>query len=295
MGIDIRSDRPRRHRQQIWGFLFIAPLFLILLTFLFFPFLYSILLSFTNWSGLGPLHFIGTTNYAELPSDPYFVASLLNTLLYLVFTIIPMVFFSLIIAITLNRRLRGIAVFRSALLMPYATSPVVVTIVFLALLDPSYGWINDALRALHATPIPWLTSALWAKVGISLMIIWQYMGYNAVIMLGGLQGISQEIYDSAMVDGAGAWSTLWRITVPLLQPTILFITITSTIGTFNLFAQPLLLTAGGPNNGTLSPTEYLYQMAFTDNNFGYASAIGVGIFLLTFIVSYFQIRRFATQ
>jgi ABC-type sugar transport system permease subunit len=175
-----------------------------------------------------------------------------------------------------------------------STSSVIVAIVFQEFLDKDFGWANALLRAFGLPIVPWLTNAVWAKFAIIFLAHWQGLGYNILIMLGGLQSIEREIYEAAAIDGAGRWQTFWQITTPLMRPILLFITIIGTIGVLNLFNQPYILTKGGPLNSTLTLTLRLYQLAFGSTRYGDGAALGFLMGLLIVLITMVQLRFLRT-
>jgi lactose/L-arabinose transport system permease protein len=174
--------------------------------------------------------------------------------------------------------------------LPYVLAPTVISVVFFQLFDPTYGWLNLVLGLFGIESIPWLGSDQWSLWAVVLTILWQYLGYNTLIALAGLTGISTEIFDAAKVDGANVFQEFWYLTVPLMRPILLFMAVMSTIGTFNMFAQPWLLTHGGPGYSSNTLSIMLYRTAFEFGRFGYAAAIGITIFGLTAVFSFLQFR-----
>ncbi|MGH3146639.1 MAG: carbohydrate ABC transporter permease, partial [Rubrobacter sp.] len=198
---------------------------------------------------------------------------------------------ALSLAVLLNSalgRLRGF--FRVAYFMPAITALVAYAIIFSILLNEDFGAVNYFLSFFGIDPLPWLTNGFWAKVSLIMALTWRYTGYNMVIFLAGLQGISQDLYEAAAVDGANRWRQFVSITVPQLRPVILFTVVLSTIGTLQLFDEPFVLTDGGPGNATLTIAMYLYQNGFQFFDFGYASAIAYVLVVLIAILSFLQLR-----
>jgi ABC-type sugar transport system permease subunit len=277
-----------RHRLE---YLFISPFFIIYGLFHVYPLCWALFLSFQRWSGFGEMKFVGVDNYRAVVTESVTRTALTNTLIFTVFLVPTGVLLALVFAVLLNQRhLWGSGVFRTIYFLPYVTSSVIVAIVFQEFFDKEYGWANAMLRTVGLPVVPWLTNPGWAKFTIIFLAHWQGLGYNILIMLGGLQGIDREIYEAAAIDGAGRWRTFWSITTPLMRPILLFITIVGTIGVLNLFNQPYILTKGGPLNSTLTLTLRLYQLAFGSTRYGDGAALGFLIGLLIVLITMVQLR-----
>jgi ABC-type sugar transport system permease subunit len=215
--------------------------------------------------------FVGLANYTRLWfNDPVFPTTLLNMGKYLLFIVIPMTFMGLLLAVLLNtkqaRRLSGF--YRTMLILPYVLAPTVISVVFVQIYDYTFGWVNLLLGAVGLPHIDWLGTEKWSLVAISLVILWQFVGYNALIALASLTGIPPEIYDAAKVDGCNAFQEFGLITLPLMRPILLFMAVMTTIGVFNMFAQPWLLTHGGPGYSSNTLIIFLYRTAFEIMQFG---------------------------
>lgn len=289
------ARRPRSLWQEIWRhrleYLFVSPFFVIYGFFHLYPLGWAFYLSFQQWSGFGDMKFVGLDNYHAVLTETITRQALLNTLIFTAVLVPTGVLLSLFFAVLLNRRdLWGRGAFRTIYFLPYVTSSVIVAIVFQEFFDKEYGWANELLKVVHLQAIPWLTNGAWARVVIIFLSHWQGLGYNILIMLGGLQSIEREVYEAAAIDGAGRWSTFWNITTPLMRPVMLFVTIIGTIGVLNLFNQPYILTNGGPQNSTLTLTLRLYQLAFGSTRYGDGAALGFLIGILVLLVTMTQLR-----
>lgn len=289
------APRPRSLWEEVWRhrleYLFISPFFLIYGFFHLYPLGWAFYLSFQQWSGFGDMKFVGLDDYRAVITETITRQALVNTLIFTGVLVPTGVFLSLFFAVLLNRKdLWGRGAFRTIYFLPYVTSSVIVAIVFQEFFDKEYGWANDLLRAIHLQAVPWLTDGGWARVVIIFLTHWQGMGYNILIMLGGLQSIEPEVYEAAAIDGAGRWSTFWSITTPLMRPVMLFITIIGTISVLNMFNQPYILTNGGPQNSTVTLTLRLYQLAFGSTRYGDGAALGFLIGVLILIVTLTQLR-----
>lgn len=290
----IREDAPRTKKferfKRLVPYLFITPFFLLFSVFMLYPIIYSLVLSFSNWTA-GNMTFIGLQNYKQLLTDSLFWKSLGNTSIYMIIQVPLMLLLATIVAVILNsKKLRFNYFFRAAFFIPALIDLVTYSIVFSILFNESFGLINQFMEWLGFEAVPWKSNGFFAKMLIIIAITWRWLGYNAVIILSGLQNISTDIYESASLDGAGKVKTFIYITLPMLKPILLFCVILSTIGTFQLFAEPMILTGGGPSNETTSVMLYLYNVAFGSFNFGLASA---GAYIVTTIIavfSYIQIK-----
>jgi len=276
-----------------WAYLFIAPFFIIFAVFGLFPPLYGFFISFFKWDLLTPMDFVGLSNYVKIFSDNLFWLSVLNVILFTIAEAIPEITISLVIAYLLDtyiRRWRN--VYLAAFFSPIVTSSVAVSLVFGALFGLNYGIVNAIIRMVNLQPVPWLTEPGPMKVVLIILLLWRWLGWNMVIYLAGLQSISHEYYEAALVDGANRWQIFTRITVPLMRPVILYTAVTATIGTLQLFAEPRLLSSemGGRNNSLLTPVMYIYQMGFGYFRFGYASAVAYVLFVLILGASLLNLR-----
>lgn len=273
-------------------YLFISPFFILYAIFGLYPAVYSIFLSLYQARGKAARTFVGLDNYIRLWfHDPVFPVTMLNMGKYLILIVVPMTFFGLVLAVLMNtkqaRRLSGF--YRTIMILPYVLAPTVISVVFVQIYDYTFGWLNLLLGGIGLPHIDWLGDEKWSLIGVSLVMLWQFVGYNALIALASLTGIPSEIYDAAKVDGCNAFQEFGLITLPLMRPILLFMAVMTTIGVFNMFAQPWLLTHGGPGYSSNTLIIFLYRTAFEVMQFGSAAAIGVTIFILTALFSFLQI------
>lgn len=285
--------------QYRWFYLFISPFFILFGVFGLYPLAFSFYLSFMRWDGLTPATFIGLGNYVTLFQDETFYTALWNTLVMGMMYIPPMFLLAFCFALLLNQpylRLRGL--FRVAVFLPCITPMVVIAIVFSLVYSTESGLLNWLLRTGNAllpfapiAPVPWIESEQWSKISVSILLVWRWTGYNMVLMLAGLQGIDNEYYEAARIDGANLWQRLWHITLPLMRPTLVFCSIMSLIGTMYMFDEPFVLTQGGPGISSTNVGVYLFNLSFTDFRFGYASSAAYVTALIVFIVSLMMLRR----
>ncbi len=269
---------------------FLLPLGIVFAVFILWPIVWSFVLSFQKFEA-GHYTFVGLQNYIALVKDPIFLAALRNTATYFLIQVPVMVVLSLGLAsLVESKLLRGKAFFRMSLFLPSVTALVAYALVFKLLLNYDYGFFNYFLGLFGVDPVNWLNTAIGAKASVIMAITWRWTGYNMVIMIAGLQAIPVSLYESAALDGANAWKQFWRVTVPMMRPIILFVTITSTIGTFQLFDESLMLADGGPNNATITVAHYLYNNGFRYFKFGYAAAISYVLVIVIAVLSIVQLK-----
>ncbi|SJN43089.1 Nucleoside ABC transporter, permease protein 1 [Marinilactibacillus psychrotolerans 42ea] len=260
--------------------------------FYFYPMIQSFLLSFQSGTGAN-LEFVGLANYKRLLQDPIFLTATKNTLLFLVFQVPVMVLLAIFFSTLLNNKtLKWKGIFRTIVFLPSVTSLVAYSIVFKYLFSNN-GIVNKILMNLSLidNPVLWLSDPFWAKVLIIVAITWRWTGYNMIFFLSAIQNISPEIYEAARIDGASNREQFFKITVPLLKPVILFTSVISTIGTLQLFDEPMNITRGGPGNATTTISQYIYNLSFEYTpDFGYAAAVSYAIVILVIIFSIIQFK-----
>lgn len=273
-----------------WGFVIIAVAIIGIFNFI--PMLQAFLLSFQSGKGV-LMTFNGIENYKRLFSDPTFIQSLKNTILYLVVQVPIMIILALLISTLLNEKtLKFRGFFRTAIFLPCVTSLVAYSVLFKSMFSLD-GLINTFLMSIHLIeePIQWLLDPNWARVTIILAITWRWTGYNMIFYLAGLQNIEPSIYEAASLDGATGITKFFRITAPMLKPIILMTTIMSTIGTLQLFDEVVNITGGGPANATMTISQYIYNLSFKFTpNFGYAATVSYAIVIIVAILSFIQFK-----
>ncbi|WP_051172560.1 carbohydrate ABC transporter permease [Microbacterium indicum] len=278
-----------RLRNALLGWSFILPNFLGFALLTLIPVIVLFYMSLTNWNIFGSSQFIGLQNFQRLAGDASFRTAFLNTLYYAVMHIPLTIVVSLGLALLLNNKLRGVAFFRTAAFFPYITSIVAIALVWNLLFSPDYGPINEILRFLGiANPPGWLTSADWSMPAVVIISVWRDMGYYMVLFLAALQTVPRELHEAARMDGAGAWQRFAHVTLPSLRPTMFFVTVMLTIGSLKIFDLILVLTKGGPGQSTTVISQFIYRKGFEENDFGYASAASVVLFLLCILVTVIQ-------
>lgn len=274
-----------KHRKE---YLAISPFYILFAIFGLFPIAFSMFLSFQKWDGIGEMSYNGLGNYQFMLTDPEFWRAVGNTLLIWIYSTIPMLFIALVVAFLLNASfVRFRTFFRIGYFLPNVTSLVAVAIVFGTVFSNNYGLLNYMLSLLGLNSIEWLNKTWGIQLAISVMVIWRWAGYNAIIYLAGLQSIPTVLYEAAKIDGASGIQSFFKITIPNLRPIILFTVITSTIGGMQIFTEPQVLVGndGGVSGGGMTIVLYLYREAFVNNYFGYGAAVGWGMFLLIAIFS----------
>lgn len=277
-------------KTRFFPYAMLLPTIVIFAVFMIYPILYSFYLSFTEFTG-GTYNFVGLRNYIELFHDPVFYKALFNTFFYLIIQVPVMISLALLLAVLVEQKfVRGKGFFRMATFLPTITSLVAYSLVFKVLFNTNYGLINYIVEFFGGEKIQWIYSAWPARASIIISITWRWVGYNMIILLAGIQAIPTEMYESASLDGASFWQQLFYITIPAIKPIILFTTITSTIGTLQLFDEPYILTQGGPNYATITLGEYLYDNGFTYLKFGFASALGYVMVIIIGLLSWLQFR-----
>lgn len=274
------------------GWIFLAPGALLILCMSFVPMFRALLLSFQTGIGAS-MEFAGLYNYTRMFQDAVFIQSIKNTFLYLIIQVPVMLVFALILASVLNNKdLRCKGLFRTMIFLPCATSLVAYAVIFRSLFANN-GIVNLVLVKLGILDAPYafLTNVWSARIVIIIALLWRWTGYNMVFYLAGLQNIEYSIYEAAKIDGASAAQSFFRITVPLLKPTILLTAIMSTNGTLQLFDESVNLTDGGPANASITMSHYIYNMSFKYvPNFGYAAAMSFLILILVAILAFLQMK-----
>lgn len=273
------------------GYLFILPSFAHLALFFLIPLVFSLWLSFHDWRGIitQNVRFVGLANYEFMLGDTRWWNAVKNTLYY-TFVSVPLgMAVSLAIAMIMNTRVWGVYVFRAIFFTPVITSWVAVSVVWLWLLDGNIGLLNYGLSLIGLRGPDWLTNPRTAMLAIIIIAVWKGAGFQMVIWLAGLQGIPREMYEAAIVDGANRWQQFRYVTLPLLAPTSFFLLITGVIGSFQVFTPVFVLTKGGPLGSTDVAVYRIYQRAFVNFDFGYASALAWVLFAMIFIATLIQI------
>lgn len=272
------------NNQSLAGWLFILPAFIGTIIFIIIPVICSFGLSFAKWDLLNPIEFVGFANYLELLSDKLFFKILVNTFVFALSTSILGVIIPLVLAAILNRKIRGSEFYKTAYFLPFITPMIVIGIIWEWIFDPNIGLLNQFLH-LH---INWLYDTNFAMPALIMVSVWKLIGYNMVIFLSALSGVSQSLFEAAKIDGADAFQTFKNVTIPLLSPTIFFVVIITAISSFQIFDLIYLMTQGGPLDSTNVIVYAIYKNAFEYFNIGKASAMAYVLFVIILILTLIQ-------
>ena len=272
------------NNERFAGWVFILPALVGTLIFIIIPVICSFGLSFAKWDLLNPIQFVGLANYREIFSEALFYKILLNTIVFALATSVLGVIIPLVLACILNSKIRGAEFYKTAYFLPFITPMIVIGVVWEWIFDPNIGLLNHVLH-LH---INWLYDTHFAMPALIIVSVWKLIGYNMVIFLSSLAGISQSMFEAAKIDGANELQTFKNVTVPLLSPTIFFVVIITAISSFQVFDLIYLMTQGGPLNSTNVLVYAIYQNAFEYFNVGKASAIAYVLFVIILVLTLVQ-------
>lgn len=288
----VYTKRREKIKDNILGYSFLAPALILLGIFLVIPVGMVIYYTFTDYYLLTPdeRKFVGFENFIRLTKDPIFLKSFLNTLKFVVWIIPVQLGAALGMALIVNKKRKGNMFFKVAFFAPVVMSLVVISILWLYLLNPNSGLLNAILNKVGIASQPFLTSPKQAMYAIVFVSAWQGAGYQMLLFLGGMQNIPQDVYEAAELDGFSKWAQFRYITMPLLKPTALFVLLTTLISAFKLIVQPMVMTQGGPLNSTITMVYYIYQQGFTDRLIGYSSSIALVFTTLIGMISLVQRR-----
>lgn len=290
-------DRPPATRRRTkltrnnWGYAYVAPFFLVFGAFSLYPFLYTAWVSLhrTSLSNIDGGTWVGLENYRNLLQSEFFWNAARNTLTIGILSTVPQLCMALGLAHLLNYKLRGRTFFRTAMLMPYATSIAAATLVFAQLFGRDYGLINTVLEAVGLERIDWESGTWTSQFAIAVIVTWRWTGYNALIYLAAMQSIPGELYEAAEIDGASKWKQFLHVTIPSLRPTILFTVVVSTIGAVQLFGEPLLFAGNGTTSGG-SSGQYqtlgllMYQQGWSNFHIGQAATTAWAMFMIILVI-----------
>lgn len=296
------SSAARRHRMRtrLEAVPFLLPGLLLFAVFVLWPLLQGLRISFYNWSIMpgAEQEFVRLANYKRALLDPVVRVAIRNTLLYVIVTVPGQMFFGMLVAVALNSAVFGRKYWRAVYYLPVITNWVIVALLFRYLFQGGGAPINYILKdVLHLLPayVDWLQEWQTAEVPILALGIWKGIGWTMVMFLAGLQGISHDLYEAAAIDGASRAQSFWRVTMPLMRPVILFVTVMLTIGAFGVFLSVNFITAGGPMNQTQVILSYMYDQGFKYFEFGYGFALAALLGLLIFAVSFLQFKFLGTK
>lgn len=278
----------RKLRRNIAGYLFIAPAMMGFIVFMLIPTIASVVLSFFEWNIVKEPVYSGLNNYKEVIKDPLFWNSIKVTLQYIVYHIPASLILAFIMAIALKQKIRGVGVFRTAFVLPWITTPIIISFVWKWILDPNFGILNYFAKTLGFDMTSIINSEWFPMVSVALINMWIFCGYHMMIFTAGLGNIPSALYEAAMIDGANGLQRTFKITVPLMRPTIMFAMITSVIGSFQIFDLIYGMYQGGPGDATRVYYYYIYENAFSYFKMGYACTISVILFLLLLVFTLLQ-------
>jgi multiple sugar transport system permease protein len=281
-------------RRRAWaGRLFVAPNLVAVAVFMLFPLGFSLFMSFQSWDLFTPPKFVGLASFRHLfTADPLFLIAVRNTVIFTIGTIVPTVLVSLAVAGLLNRKIKGISIFRTIVFLPLAMSSVVMAIVWQFVFNTDNGLLNIMLGWVGVGPVPWLVDPNWAMVSLCLVSVWKSVPFATVILLAAMQGIPETVYEAARIDGAREIRQFVSITVPLIRGALTFVVVISIINAFQAFDLVYVLTGrnGGPETGTYVLGIMLFQHAFAFLEFGYASALAWVMFTILLALTVLQLR-----
>ncbi len=277
-----------RRGETIAGYLFLLPNFAGFLVFMLFPIFFAFYIMLTDWSLAKPPEFIGLKNFETMVNDRLFWKSLSNSFYYTFIAVPTGIFIAFWLALALNRKMRGIIFFRTVYFLPQITLTVAAATVWRWIYQPEIGMINHALEWFGIDGPKWIHDTRWAMPSVIIMSNWQGIGFAMLILLAGLQGIPEEFYEAAAIDGASSWQRMRFVTLPMLSPAIFFVVVTSLIGAFQAFDQFFVLTQGGPADATTPLTLYIFNNAFKFFKMGYGAALAAVLFVIILIITIIQ-------
>lgn len=284
-----RHTRDSQRKLFAVGMLYLLPALILLGVFLFYPMFRTLYLSFFEVTGSGEITaFVGWDHYKQLWHSDEFKKSMKATFLFVLYTVPTEIILALFLAVLASERLRGIGFFRTIFASTLGVSVAAGATIFLFLFHPSMGVLNNILGLFGIDAINWLTNSDWALFSVAMTTVWMHLGINFIILLAGIQNVDQELYESAEMDGAGYWTKLFKITIPMISPVLFFVTIIAIIGAFQTFGQIDILTSGGPAGSTNIIVYSIFLEAFRYGNFGFASAQAIVLFVIILVVTTVQ-------
>ncbi|MFC7994562.1 carbohydrate ABC transporter permease [Streptomyces rochei] len=286
------SPPPPRARRRLFltPYLFVAPFYVVFAAFGLYPLVFAFQLSFTDWKGAGEAHFIGLGNYTYLLTSPEFWSSLGNSAVMWLLIVPVQIVGGLAVAVLLaNARLRGRGLFRVVFIAPFVTPLVAMAQVWIVVFDTDYGLVNSLLNLVGLPDVAWLTSTAWAKPTLALLFLWKTTGFAIIILLAGLQAVPADVYEAAALDGASRRRQFWSLTLPLVRRSIAFLVVVQTLAVFQMFAEPFVVTQGGPYGSTTTSGLFLYNH-ITSSDLGTGAANSFLLVLLVFALSLLSVR-----
>lgn len=282
----------RKYKTEYALFLaLVAPNLVIIAVFSYWPVIYNAYLSFTSWDMIAPEPiWTGISNYTSMLTDPDFGRVLINTVLFSCIIVAGSLIAGLAIALLFNQKIRGRGLVRTVAFAPHIVSGAAVATLWLFIFDPNYGLSRTVLGAFGVTSPNWTTDSRFSLFALIIVYLWKGIGFSAIVYLAGLQGLPRDLYESAMLDGAGPWAIFRKITLPLLSPVTFFLILTSIISTFQAYDVTAIMTGGGPGISSTTLSWYIYQQAFQDSDTGRSAAAAMVMFVLLLLVTGFQTR-----
>lgn len=287
----VSEQRPPSRRGTVSSWLYLVPALVVFAIFMFYPLARSLVLSFQGNDIMGrPAGFVGADHYLRLLQEPAFRRTLLNTFVFVLLTVAPVVALSMFLALLLHQRLRGIQFFRTAFASPFAFSVATASVIFAVMFNQATGVLNGILGVFGVDRVGWLTDPSVALISIALTTIWMQIGYNLLVLSSGLGAVPDDLVEAARLDGAGGWRLQRHILIPLLTPQLFFLIVTGTIHSLQSFGQIHILTRGGPLNSTTTLVYSIYEQAFaySNSNFGYASAQAIVLLVVVILITLVQ-------
>ena len=294
--LSLKRMKPRRSKQRqreiMAAYLFLAPALLLFIIFIAGPFVGALGLSFYSWDMFTPARFVGLANYAKLLTDSSAHTALLNTAIFTISSLVLHLVIGMLLALAVNRAISGVLKYflRTAYFFPFIMSWASVSLMWLYLLDPNFGAFNYYLGRLGLPTPNWLQTTSLALPTLIMVDLWRTLGFTFMILLAGLSSVPPHFYEAARLDGAGPWQRFWHVTIPLMSPTLLFASVITIVGAFQIFDPMFIMTTGGPGTATLSIVLYIYQTGFQSFQMGYASTLALLVFLVIMLVTILQLR-----
>ena len=277
-----------RREETIAGYLFLLPNFVGFVVFMLFPIIFAFYIMLTDWGLASAPEFVGLKNFETMINDRLFWKSLGNSFYYTFVAVPTGIFIAFWLALALNRKMRGIIFFRTVYFLPQITLTVAAATIWRWIYQPEIGLINHLLGLIGIEGPKWIHHTQWAMPAVIIMSNWQGIGFAMLILLAGLQGIPEEFYEAAAIDGASSWQRMRFVTLPMLSPAIFFVVVTSLIGAFQAFDQFFVLTQGGPAHATTPLTLYIFNNAFKFWKMGYGAALAAALFVIILIITVVQ-------
>lgn len=274
-------------RQALLAYLFILPTIVGILLFTAGPVVFSLGLSLFEWNIIDSPEFVGVDNYQRFANDSRVLTSFLNTGKFVVFAVTLQLTLALLLALAVQQKMPGILryTFRTVFFLPLLTSAGSISVVLAYMFHKEFGVINHYLGRLGIDPIPWINSSDWSLITVGLTYVWHQLGFTFLVFLGGLTNLPRDVLEAADLDGASGWRRLWSITLPLLSPTVLFAAVIAVINALQVFAEPFVMTGGGPGDASRTVVMVIYESAFKNLEVGYGSTIALALFVVIMLVT----------